>query len=235
MAAPDPIGVGLVGYGLAGRSFHAPFIAQVEGLRLRRGGHDGSRSAGAGDRRAPRGRRRGRRRCDARSGRHRRGRGGHAEPAPRPDRDQALASGRHVVVDKPMAMDVAEGGAPHRGRRPRRPTAVRLSQPALGRRLPDRSAASSRRARWGPSTASSRASSGSPPSTPAGGSRPPRWAVRSATSVRTSSTRRCSCSGRRVVSGRSSRGAATATRGRRLGLRGHRSRGRRCSHACRCR
>jgi hypothetical protein len=28
------IGVGLIGYGLAGRSFHAPFIEAVEGLRL---------------------------------------------------------------------------------------------------------------------------------------------------------------------------------------------------------
>jgi scyllo-inositol 2-dehydrogenase (NADP+) len=34
MAGPGAVGVGLVGYGLAGRSFHAPFIATVEGLRL---------------------------------------------------------------------------------------------------------------------------------------------------------------------------------------------------------
>ncbi|NTU80125.1 MAG: oxidoreductase [Chloroflexales bacterium] len=31
---PDPINVGLVGYGYAGRTFHAPLIASVAGLRL---------------------------------------------------------------------------------------------------------------------------------------------------------------------------------------------------------
>jgi predicted dehydrogenase len=34
MASVDPIGVGIVGYGLAGRFFHAPFIAAVDGLRI---------------------------------------------------------------------------------------------------------------------------------------------------------------------------------------------------------
>jgi predicted dehydrogenase len=34
VATSGGIGVGLVGYGLAGRSFHAPFVAAVEGLRL---------------------------------------------------------------------------------------------------------------------------------------------------------------------------------------------------------
>lgn len=34
MTAAGPIGVGIVGYGLAGRSFHAPFIAAVDGLRV---------------------------------------------------------------------------------------------------------------------------------------------------------------------------------------------------------
>ena len=34
MAAAGTVGVGLVGYGLAGRSFHAPFIDAVDGLRL---------------------------------------------------------------------------------------------------------------------------------------------------------------------------------------------------------
>ena len=34
MAAVDGIGVGIVGYGLAGRTFHAPFIATVDGLRV---------------------------------------------------------------------------------------------------------------------------------------------------------------------------------------------------------
>ena len=31
---PDPIGVVIVGYGLAGRAFHAPLIARQPGLRL---------------------------------------------------------------------------------------------------------------------------------------------------------------------------------------------------------
>jgi predicted dinucleotide-utilizing enzyme len=34
MAGPGAVGVGLVGYGLAGRSFHALLISTVEGLRL---------------------------------------------------------------------------------------------------------------------------------------------------------------------------------------------------------
>ena len=109
MAGPGPIGVGLVGYGLAGRSFHAPFIAHVEGLRL----------------------------CAVATTDHdRRAQAiaehpgvdvvdGIDEMLARADIDvvvvatpnrlhvplatKALASGRHVVVDKPMAMDVAEG------------------------------------------------------------------------------------------------------------------------------
>ena len=109
MAAPDPIGVGLVGYGLAGSSFHAPFIAHVEGLRL------SAVATTDPDRRA---------RAIAEHP------GvdvvaGVEEMLGRADVDvvvvatpnrlhapiatMALASGRHVVVDKPMAMDVAEG------------------------------------------------------------------------------------------------------------------------------
>ena len=34
MAAASSLGVGIVGYGLAGRYFHAPFIAAVDGLRV---------------------------------------------------------------------------------------------------------------------------------------------------------------------------------------------------------
>ena len=34
MASPGSIGVGIVGYGLAGRLFHAPYIEAVDGLRL---------------------------------------------------------------------------------------------------------------------------------------------------------------------------------------------------------
>ncbi|MEA2577764.1 MAG: hypothetical protein QOD78_1352, partial [Chloroflexota bacterium] len=34
MASHSEIGVGIVGYGLAGRLFHAPYIAAVDGLRI---------------------------------------------------------------------------------------------------------------------------------------------------------------------------------------------------------
>lgn len=32
---PEPIGVALLGFGFAGRIFHAPFISTTPGLRLR--------------------------------------------------------------------------------------------------------------------------------------------------------------------------------------------------------
>src|SRR5690348_16020935 len=34
MDSTGPIGVGIVGYGLAGRYFHAPFVEAVDGLRV---------------------------------------------------------------------------------------------------------------------------------------------------------------------------------------------------------
>ena len=34
MSVNKPIGVGLIGYGMAGRVFHAPLIAAVPGLEL---------------------------------------------------------------------------------------------------------------------------------------------------------------------------------------------------------
>ena len=103
-----PIGVGIVGYGLAGRLFHAPFIEAVDGLRL------GAIVTSDPERRA---------------------RAATEHPGPailesvedmlsRTDIDvvvvatpnrfhvpiggQALRAGRHVVVDKPIAMDVGE-------------------------------------------------------------------------------------------------------------------------------
>jgi scyllo-inositol 2-dehydrogenase (NADP+) len=106
--ASGVIGVGVVGYGLAGRSFHTPFIEAVEGLRLA--------AIATSD-----------------PERHRRARAEHPaavivadvdELLARSDVDlvvvaspnrshvpigtRALASGRHVVVDKPIAMDVSE-------------------------------------------------------------------------------------------------------------------------------
>jgi predicted dehydrogenase len=102
------IGVGIVGYGLSGRSFHAPFIEAVDGLRLA--------AVATSD-----------------PARRQRVSAEHPDAAvvagvdellARPDVDvvvvaspnrshvpvgtRALASGRHVIVDKPIAMDVPE-------------------------------------------------------------------------------------------------------------------------------
>ena len=108
MASSDSIGVGIVGYGLAGRYFHAPFIAAVDGLRI-------TAIATSRPHRA----------ADARRE--------HPEAevvesfealVDRPDVDvvvvaspnrthvpfgiRALEAGHHVVVDKPIATDVAD-------------------------------------------------------------------------------------------------------------------------------
>jgi predicted dehydrogenase len=104
----DPIDIGIVGYGLAGRSFHAPFVEAVDGLRLS---------------------------AIVTTDPERRARATTEHPAAvvtssvdemlartdvglvvvaTPNRlhvpiaSRALAAGRHVVVDKPMAMDVRE-------------------------------------------------------------------------------------------------------------------------------
>jgi len=108
MAQAGKVGVGLVGYGLAGRSFHAPFIAAVDGLRLcavattdpdRRARamaeHPGTDVVAD---------------VDALLGRT----DIDLVVVATPNRFHvpiamtALSSGRHVVVDKPMAMDVGE-------------------------------------------------------------------------------------------------------------------------------
>lgn len=108
MASPGSVGVGLVGYGLAGRLFHAPYIDVVDGLRLT---------------------------AIATSNPDRQARAIDEHPDARivatvdelleasdvdmvvvvtPNRFhapigiRALQAGRHVVVDKPIAMDVAE-------------------------------------------------------------------------------------------------------------------------------
>ena len=111
MTPPSDIGVGLVGYGLAGRLFHAPYIAGVDGLRIR------AIATADADRRA-------------------RAAAEHpdadmvgsvdallAHPdvevvvVATPNRShasigtRALAAGRHVVVDKPIAMTVPEAEA----------------------------------------------------------------------------------------------------------------------------
>ena len=108
MATSAGIGVGLVGYGLGGRLFHAPYIAAVDGLRIAAiATSDPRRAASA--------------------------RAEHPEAEvlatvdallDHPDVEvvvvvtpnrwhapigtRALEAGRHVVVDKPIAMDVAE-------------------------------------------------------------------------------------------------------------------------------
>ena len=107
----DAIGVGIVGYGLAGRTFHAPFIEAVDGLRLaaiatsdpQRGArasaeHPGTRVVANVDALLER--------DDV-----------EIVVVASPNRShvpvgmRALGSGRHVVVDKPIAMDLAEGAS----------------------------------------------------------------------------------------------------------------------------
>ena len=108
MASQRGIGVGIVGYGLAGRSFHAPFIAAVDGLDLtviatthvdRRAQataeHPGATIVDSLDALLER--------PDV-----------EVVVVAAPNRAhvpigrRALEAGRHVVVDKPIAMDVAE-------------------------------------------------------------------------------------------------------------------------------
>jgi predicted dehydrogenase len=111
MAQPSVIGIGMVGYGLAGRLFHAPFIETVDGLRIRAiatsnpdrraqalSDHPDAEVVGSVDALL-------------------------ANPdveivvVVTPNRShapigtQALAAGRHVVVDKPIAMTVPEAEA----------------------------------------------------------------------------------------------------------------------------
>jgi predicted dehydrogenase len=108
MAPVDPCRVAVVGYGLAGRSFHAPFVEAVDGLRL-----DAIVTADP------------KRRAQA-AAEHPAATifGGVEEMLGNATVDvvvvatpnrfhvpigiQALAAGRHVVVDKPIAMDVGE-------------------------------------------------------------------------------------------------------------------------------
>ena len=108
MASRSEIGVGIVGYGLAGRLFHAPYIAAVDGLRIaaiatsdpgRRAQamaeHPGARVVDSADAL-----------LDV----------GDVEMVvvAAPNRShvpvgiRALEAGRHVVVDKPIAMDLPE-------------------------------------------------------------------------------------------------------------------------------
>ena len=108
MASTEAIGVGIVGYGLAGRYFHAPFIAAVDGLRVAAiaTSRDDRRAAGAKEHPAAT------------------IVGTFDEMLERPDVEvvvvaspnkthvplsiRALEAGRHVVTDKPIATDVPD-------------------------------------------------------------------------------------------------------------------------------
>lgn len=111
MAPPPDIGIGMVGYGLAGGLFHAPYIDAVDGLRIRAiaTSHPERRAQALSDH------------PDAEVV------GSVDALLARPDVEvvvvvtpnrshapigtQALAAGRHVVVDKPIAMSVPEAEA----------------------------------------------------------------------------------------------------------------------------
>ena len=111
MAPSQDIGLGLVGYGLAGRLFHAPYIDAVDGLRIR------AVATSQPDRRA-----------QAASEHPDAEIVGSVDAViEHPDVEvvvvvtpnrshapiatRALAAGRHVVVDKPIAMTTAEAEA----------------------------------------------------------------------------------------------------------------------------
>lgn len=111
MASPPDIGIGMVGYGLAGRLFHAPYIDAVHGLRIR------AIATSNPDRRA-----------QALSDHPDADVVGSVDAllehpdvevvvvvtpnrSHAPIGEMALAAGRHVVVDKPIAMSVPEAEA----------------------------------------------------------------------------------------------------------------------------
>ena len=200
--AQAPLRVGLLGYGIAGRVFHAPLIAATPGLRLdaivtaRPGAPGAGRASSTPDARL---RRRRRRSC------------GHAADTldlvvvATPNRQHApmaraaLAAGLPVVVDKPLAPD--RRAVPRAGRRGGRPggAADRVPEPPLGRRLPDRPPAGrGRRAGAGdPLRVPLRALAADDQAGLAGERRTRRRpAARCSTSAPTWSTRRCSCSAR---------------------------------------
>ena len=102
------IGVGIVGYGLAGRSFHAPFVEAVDGLRLAAvATSDPARRQRAADEHPDTAIVAGVDELLARSDVE-------VVVVASPNRThvpvgiRALATGRHVIVDKPIAMDIAE-------------------------------------------------------------------------------------------------------------------------------
>lgn len=111
MGGATPVGVGLLGYGLAGRFFHAPFIDACDGLELRAIVTSNPGRAGHAVREHPAARIL--ENLDEVLARTDVDLVVVAAPnrfhAPRAIR--ALAAGRHVVVDKPLAMDVAEAEA----------------------------------------------------------------------------------------------------------------------------
>ncbi len=96
---------GLVGYGFAGQTFHAPVLSAVPGTGTGRGGQFPARS---GERRlAGRRGRAGYRRAGG-SRRYRSGVVATPNAQHHPAARAALEAGKHVVVDKPFTLDASE-------------------------------------------------------------------------------------------------------------------------------
>jgi predicted dehydrogenase len=108
VASPDRIGVGMVGYGLAGRLFHAPYIKAVDGLRLAAIATSNPARQAQAVAEHPEAS------VVASVDELLRSAGVEMVVVVTPNRFhvpvgmRALEAGRHVVVDKPIAMDVPE-------------------------------------------------------------------------------------------------------------------------------
>ena len=150
--------IGLMGYGFAGATFHAPVIAALR-ARERRRHRDESARARAGRLSARESRRRSRRAARARRHRLRRDR----------DAQRHALRPRAPHARSRQARGGRQAGHAERRRRPHarqhraRPRqAVRaVSQPSLGRRFPDRARSARPRANWGASRNSNRTSTAS--------------------------------------------------------------------------
>ncbi len=101
------INAALVGYGFAGQTFHAPFLTSTPGLALR---WVVSRDAAKVQAELPGCRRR----LAGRGAGRQHGRSGgdsDTQRYPCPIARQALLAGKHVVIDKPFALDLVEAEA----------------------------------------------------------------------------------------------------------------------------
>ena len=201
MASTGTIGVGLVGYGLAGRLFHSPYIAGVDGLRLAAIATSEPGSAGPGRRaitpdatvvgtvdgapRAPRRRDR---------------RGGDPEPIPRSrsGSGRCRRGGTSSWTSRSRWMS----------RKPRRSSRPRIEPGGSCRstRTAGGTATSRPCERWSSGASSARSTASRPGSSDGatsarrGASRPMRQGARIVTSARTWWTRACCCSDRLAAS-----------------------------------